>query len=216
MYVAQWKRVDPVIVAIQRDEIETPSGRREKVSLDVHISPYARTHYAFFAGFLGEPDKWRLAPVKGNVIEGQARIATFSAEPRDPPYRIFGGLRDVAPPFAFHEGRVIPGGVNIDDAQFYLGSTPAAGVMPFIRVGNIPDGYSENEDGGWFRWIRKFDDFAVQAGQKAILESVTPQIKLEEAERPAQCRAHRFCATHAFATSAAGPGGRTHDDVTGS
>jgi len=52
MYLAQWQRVDPVIVGVKRDEKQTPSGRREKVSLDVHISPYARQHYGFFAGFL--------------------------------------------------------------------------------------------------------------------------------------------------------------------
>jgi len=187
-YLAQWQRVDPVIVAIRRDEKQTPSGRREKVTLDVHISPYARAHYGFFSGFLSEPDKWRLAPVKGNVIEGEARISAFSAEPRDPRYRIFGGLRDFAAPFVFHEGRVIPGDIGAGDAPYYIGNTPAAGGFPFVRDGNVPDGYGEDDHGGWLRWFRKFDDFLVLARQKEVLEEVTPQIKLEEAARPAQLR----------------------------
>lgn len=187
MYLAQWQRVDPVIVGVKREEKQTPEGRREKVMLDVHISPYARAHYGFFAGFLSAPDKQRIAAVKGNVIEGELRFG--AGEPRDNRYRVFGGLRDFALPFVFHEGRVIPGDVGGSDAPFYLGNTPAANGFPFVRNnGDVPDGYSENENGGWLSWVRKFDDFVVQAGQKAILEAVTPQIKLQDAERPAQLR----------------------------
>ncbi len=136
--------------------------------------------------FLGTPDKRRIVPVKGNVIEGEVRIAAISGEPQDPRYRVFGGVRDSAAPFVFHEGRVIPG--NFGDGRFYIGNTPAANGFPFVRIGDVPDGYSENENAGWLSWVRIFNDFVVQARQKEVLEEVTPQLKPEEAERPAQLR----------------------------
>jgi hypothetical protein len=188
MYLSQWQRVDPVIVGVKRDEKKTPAGRREKVILDVHISPYARQHYRIFAGWLGEPDKLRVASVKGNVIEGEVRIGTFSADPKDPRYRIFGGERDLAVPFVVQAGRVVPGPIGLDNAPLYIGNTPAEHGFLFDRDGNVPEGYSENTNRGWFRWARRFEGFLVQAHQKELLEEVTPQIRLEEAERPAQLR----------------------------
>src|SRR5262249_46181211 len=45
-----------------------------------------------------------------------------------------------------------------------------------------------NTGRGWAGWARRFNDIIVRAQKKAVLEEVTPQIKLEETERPAQLR----------------------------
>ena len=76
--------------------------------------------------------------------------------------------------------------VNFDDEPFYLGSTPAGRGIPFVHGGDVPDGYSEFGSGDrqvvWLAWARKFDDFLVGAQKKELLEEVTPQIKLEDAD----------------------------------
>ena len=51
--------------------LQTPAGRREKVALDVHITPYAREHYFFLARLLVAPDKKRLVPIPGNLLEAE-------------------------------------------------------------------------------------------------------------------------------------------------
>jgi hypothetical protein len=188
MYLSQWQRVDPVIVGVKLEDKAGPEGRRDKVVLDVHISPYARSHYGFFAAFLGEPDKRRIGAVKGNVIEGEVRIGVpLFGEVKESWQRLFGGLRDFAPQFVLQEGRVIPGNQQFETLPGYVGTTPAA---KGLLVGNsdVPEGYSESGNAGWLNWKRKFGDFLVQSGRKDLLEDVTPQIKLEEAERPAQLR----------------------------
>jgi len=194
-YLAQWQHVDPVIVGLRRSEKQTADGRRERVVLDVHISPYARGQYGFFAGFLVQPDNRRIAPVKGNVIEGEVRITNritnFGGEPENSMYRIFSGLRDFAPQFMLHEGRVISG-EDVGDALLYIGSTPAANGFPFVGDdGGLRDGYSKSGKVSllpFLHWVRKFDDFLVYAQGRELLQEVTPQIKLEDAQRPAQLR----------------------------
>lgn len=191
MYIRLWQRVDPVIIGIKREEQQTPAGRREKVVLDVHITPYARQHYSIFADILAAPDKQRLVPIPGNLFEAEARAGfPFFAAGERKSVRLFAGLRDFKMPFAFEQGHVIPNVSIIEKGEppVYVGNTAG---MPLLRFGDmeaVPDGYSESLKGGLLRWARKFDDFLVEAGQRAILEAVTPQLKFEEANRHAQLR----------------------------
>lgn len=188
-YVSLWRRVDPVIVGLQRQEKLVGGAKREFLQLDVHITPYAREHYALLAGFLGPATRDQLAPVEGTALQLEMQLHPFGNRREVSAFRAFAGLHDFAPSFAVHEGRVIYSPVSSDMAPMYLGATPLA-IDSFIfgKPDELPEGYSEQPDRAWFRWARRFGEFAVIANDRAVLESVTPQIKVQTAERPAQLR----------------------------
>ncbi|MEK6250106.1 MAG: hypothetical protein N2C12_18115, partial [Planctomycetales bacterium] len=70
-YSAAWKRMDPVVVGIQREEIA--GEKKERIIADVKITPYARSQY-WFAEWLESPDKWQWAMVPGDILSVSARI----------------------------------------------------------------------------------------------------------------------------------------------
>lgn len=193
MYARQWQRMDPVIVGIRR-QLQPPvegAPERERVVFDVHISPYAQQHYGWFTGFLAPPDKTRLAHVPGNLIEGEL-LLNWPLEANVPSSRVFAGFRDFAPAFVLHNGEVI---VNLQAIEsqmpYYIGEMPPNGIMSKYFLGDdVP------KDEGYVRlmrtfgphWLRKFGNFVAVSKDKAILETVTPQLTLEAAVRPAQLR----------------------------
>ncbi len=65
-YRSQWERMDPAILAIKRH----PAAKgRERISVDVHITPYARMHYQSLTRTLGEPNSWQLIPNKEDLAQ---------------------------------------------------------------------------------------------------------------------------------------------------
>lgn len=188
-YRAQWQRLDPVIVGIKRERNSTTKGRLDKIALDVHISPYAREQYDLLAQVLAEPSGKRIAAVAGNVIDAEVRLKRDLIGAHEPELdRAFAGLRDFPIPFEFREGLVVPGGVEFNDLPGYFGHAPAAARSWFLDGGDAPEGYSQSKNDPWGQWHRKFGDLFVTSSQKAVLEAVTPQMKLEDAPRPAQLR----------------------------
>ncbi len=65
-YRSQWERMDPAMLAIKR---EPAQGGRERISVDVHITPYARRHYQSLADSLGPATPWRLVPLAGDLAQ---------------------------------------------------------------------------------------------------------------------------------------------------
>jgi hypothetical protein len=74
-YRALWERVDPVLVGIQRRPRE--QADRERVVLDVHITPYARQPLGFVANILPPPDTERVAEVPEDIVSLQVRLPGF-------------------------------------------------------------------------------------------------------------------------------------------
>lgn len=194
LYSRQWQRVDPVTVGIRREMLKkgAENGERERVVFDVHIAPYARQHYGFFAAWLSPPDKQRIAPVPDNLLEAEVLLGQTPSQKTDANYRMFAGLRDFVPAFVVREGQVIIDYSQERQLPYYLGETPRAAFFAGTVANNTspsPDGYAELErKSTWFRWRRQFDDFWVMANAKPLLEAVTPHVKLEPAARPAQLR----------------------------
>lgn len=191
-YAAQWRRVDPVTIGIRREAKPRVEGDRERVVLDVHITPYARQHYAFFAGFLAAPDDRQIQSIPGNVIEGEIRLNSLFGKPISANHRVFGGLRDFVPEFGIHNGQVIVSrGTNESDAPIYAGETPPALLRGWLPKTNAPrdaDGYEHSSASTLSSWRRTVDEFFIAAEQKVILEAISPHLKVVPAERPAQLR----------------------------
>ena len=88
-YRSQWERMDPAVLAVKR---QPAANGRERISVDVHITPYARRHYQSLADNLGQrrrlavgSARWRLGPGDdqlrraGRVLEKTIR---FCRRPR--------------------------------------------------------------------------------------------------------------------------------------
>jgi hypothetical protein len=142
---------------------------------------------------LGPPDRLRLAPVPGDLVAAEVVLGE---------HHLFAGLRDV---------QVRQGGSPLTDliprglldnpllgllAQSpqdylvgYLGATPAAGGLAFLDRPDFglpdPQGYSYSR-GPLVR--RHAGGMVVYSYHPAILEEVTPQLRFEQARRPAQAR----------------------------
>jgi hypothetical protein len=142
---------------------------------------------------LAAPDKKRLTPIPGNLLEAEYELnAMGEFFGSRGPFRLFAGLGDFKLPFSFEKGHVIPDISFILDIKMpiYLGNTSGKALTRrfYNNKEEVPNGYSESNGLQILPWARKFDEFVVEARQKAVLEAVTPQLKFEEAKRPAQLR----------------------------
>jgi hypothetical protein len=177
-YRAEWGRMDPVIAAIKR----TPLGEnRERVVVDVRMSPFAPEHFAKLRTRLGPADDQRLATVPGDM----AALELVMSD-----QRIFAGLRDMGPPTNGGAPAWFPLGKFRDFVVGYIGTTgQELGMLRVLNLGIPPRsdaaGYAMSPFGGW---RRQYGDFTVFSFQREVLETVTPQLHFDEAKRPAQVR----------------------------
>jgi hypothetical protein len=171
-YRQQWGRLDPAMIAVQRQALP---DNRERVVLDAQMTPFDRRHFAFFSQWAGPADKTRLATVPGD-------IAALDLVLRD--QRLFGGLLDVGMP------REIVGGLR-NMLIGYVGSYGDLGLLRLLDItipaGADAAGYASNRLG---LWRRQFDRFTVYSFQQDVLATVTPQLRFEAAQRLAQARLH--------------------------
>ncbi|MCC6124771.1 MAG: hypothetical protein IT426_07415 [Pirellulales bacterium] len=176
-YRAQWGRMDPVLVGLARKPLPE---NREQVTADVMMAPIAPRHLELFKKYAGPPSNERVAPIPGDLAAFDAVLAN---------QRLFGGLRDFGPPPNLQFGRLLPMGRLRDWLVGYLGCTGDLGFLRVLNIGFPPpdaNGYSTVRlTGGW---RRMFGPFTVFSFQPEILAEVTPQIRFEQAERPAQLR----------------------------
>jgi hypothetical protein len=201
-YQQQWRRMDPVAIGIQH--FPGREGGRQRVVLDVRITPYARENYETLYSQLDPPDQLQLAPVPGNVLSVEAKLQSFSSrwvslQAQHP--RTYAGLRDFAPAFAVENGEVrtvslSPLSLLGQEYQVYAGAIVIGGAWSQVTG----DGHSPSANIGGYsfqqkkfpvalRWRRTWNEsWIAWAHSKDILEGATPYLQLERAERPAQVR----------------------------
>lgn len=193
-YAAYWRRMDPVVVGIKR---QTLSARRERVTVDVHITPYARRHYEFAETYLSRADtlSWTHAP--GDVGSLQVNFRGFSSSEVDSPgWKVAAGLRDYAPTFTIQRGQVNHKSPNARDFPAYF--LPSKD-LPWLPFGYIYAGQQTDEDGNlrvdgrnWFGykecWARDLGDYYLIAENTEVLAKVAPHVKLVDSKRPAKAR----------------------------
>jgi hypothetical protein len=177
-YRTQWGRIDPVIAAIKRNPL---AENRERVVVDVLMSPFAPQHFDLLKQRLGPADDRCLATVPGNMAALEVVLAD---------QRIFAGLRDMGPPTSGGAMSFFPLGKIRDLLVGYIGTTGSnLGLLNWLNLGIPPvsdaAGYAVSPLGG-FR--RQYGEFIVFSFQRDVLETVTPQLHFQQAKRPAQLR----------------------------
>ena len=176
-YAQQWRRLDPMLIAIQRNG-EGPN--RERIIIDARITPLAKDNYEKLLASLGPPDRQQLAPISGDL--GRFEIILDRG-------RLFGGLYDVTPPIDIVDGRIVPTGRIRDILIGYIGTTGELGWLGKINrtfsTRPDPNGYSRGLLG---LWRREMPGMTVFSFQPEVLAAVTNQIRWVEAPEEAHIR----------------------------
>jgi len=170
-------RMDPTIIGVKRQELK---GGQEKIVLDAHLSPFAAEHFEFLSEWAGQPDTKQLAPVEGNLISAEMVLKDQT---------VFFGLTDFGPPKQIDLGTLFAFCPLRDVLVGYIGTTGKVGLLSFlnIRIASPPDarGYATGPLG---LWRRTHNGFTVYSLHPEVLADVTPQLRFQESERPAQLR----------------------------
>jgi hypothetical protein len=185
-YTAVWGPMDPVVAGIRRQDLS--DAKFESVSIDAMV-PLSERHAQILDNWLGPPSDQRLAPIEGDVvaIEAVLRGGTFFS---GGDHHLFGALRNADPSIALNPGAgLIPRliGLQFGGIDGYLGAWPDPGFLRLLGgvVGTQSDanGYSRLLGG---IWRRQFDKFTLLSLSTDTLANISPQLRFEKAERPAQ------------------------------
>jgi hypothetical protein len=174
---AEWGAPDPLMVGMKR---QPQPENREHVVVDVVASPFAKRHVDLLSQWIGRSDEMQLAPIPQDLAAGEVVLSD---------QRLFGGLWDFGLPFRLADGRFVPSGPLRDTIVGYVGAAGEMSLLGFLdrMITGPPDrsGYAGGELGIWRRYYRPFTVFSLH---RQVLETVTPQLRFEKAERPAQFR----------------------------
>jgi hypothetical protein len=187
-YRSEWGHIEPITIALKRKPMPE---NREQVTMDVRMTPLSRKRVEMLEKLAGQADKNRLPPVPGD-------LAFFDAVLKG--QRLFGGLRDVVPPTEIRQVRILPWRMLRDTVFGYLGSMGNPGLLATLDIAMTPpdpNGYSRNPIGVWRRVT---NGMAVYSFQPQVLATVTPQLRFEQAARPAQLRFRLDDPSHARMT----------------
>jgi len=194
-YRSQWERVDPVAVGIRKQPGAGP--RRETITLDIHIAPFAKARYGLFTNFLAPATKDRPAPSPDDLVSLQVRLNNlwWSGNDNRKPCWAFAGLRDHAGEFVVRYGHAYP--KDADQAKretpFYVGGNRDGAARWLYNPDQLEfdeNGISKTRPNDNDPWALQTAEYFVLSPQRKLLESLRPQLKIVEAERPAQLRLH--------------------------
>lgn len=176
-YASEWRRLDPMMVAIQR---KSEGNLRERILIDARVTPLAKENYERLLTRLGPPDRQQLAPIEGDL--GRFEIILNKG-------RLFGGLYDIVPPVDIVEGRIVPTGRLRDILIGYVGTTGELGWLGRVNqtLSRRPD--SQGYTRGLFGlWRREMPGMTIFSFQPEILSAVSEQLHWTPAERDAHAR----------------------------
>ncbi|MGA2259069.1 MAG: hypothetical protein ABSG53_30730, partial [Thermoguttaceae bacterium] len=174
-----WGRVEPILVGLQRKSLP---GKREQVVIDARMTPLQRKRIEMFANIVGPIANDQLAAVPGNMGTFEASLSK---------QRMFGGLRDVAPPNDLIDGRFMPWLKLRNAIAGYLGYQGEPGFLRLLELMFVgpPDanGYQRSVIG---LWRLQYGTYALFSFRAEVLAEVAPQLRFEPARQPAQLRVH--------------------------
>ena len=189
-YATSWKRLDPLMVGLRRFALNGQD--RERVVIDAHISPFGEEKYGWITSMVGPATALRVQPATGDVITAQAVVSGGRWMPFVPTHHLFLGVQDHEPlPSRPREG--LFGALSlVATTPGYLGAWPKSGFLdrlPLGLGGGPPDarGYSRLPLG---IWRRQWEDFSALAFDWQLLDQLTPELRVEQAEDEAQLRVH--------------------------
>jgi hypothetical protein len=191
-YAAHWKQMDPLMVGIRRFK-KNDTGL-ERIVVDAHISPFEETKYGWLTSMLGPTSKTRISAAPDDVITVQAFLSGGGLfDLTAPPHHMFLGVQDHLPLENLRPTGLLKTLQLLRSTPGYLGAWPKTGFidrLPLGLGGGPPDefGYSRLPLGLWRRQGR--EGFSVLSFDPGVLEKVTPQLAVEEADDEAQVRVH--------------------------
>ena len=182
----QWRRFDPLMVAVKRTA--EPNEANERLTVDANISPLAEEKYGWILSLLGPPVVQQIGRRDGDIISMQAHVTGGQASNLIPAHLLFLGVQDT--PAAFD---VNPKGIwqmlsILRSTPGYLGGWPKPGFLDWLplRAGEVPpDGFTRLLLDVW-RW--QGDGFSVLSFHRNVLETTVPHLRIEDADSPAQIR----------------------------
>jgi len=178
-YSAEWGRVDPMMITIRRTPLPE---NRERLTLDVRMTPLNRRSFERLSQSLGPPETKRLAPLADDLAAGEAVLREK---------RMFFGIKDAGLPVQIAGNRLLPAGRLRDIVVGYVGSTGGGGLLEMLQMfaPRMPHiefrGLAERPD-TWLR--RQWGPYTVVSLHPEVLDAILPQLRFQDAERPAQIR----------------------------
>lgn len=186
----QWRRMDPMYIAINRTALDDKG--RERIVIDGNINPLDEGKYGKFLSLLGPPTRQMMTPAQGDVVSLQASLRGGLLLPRIPPHHMFLGIQDLPRETAAPGSGLMQTLNLLKSTPGYIGSSPPAGfldLLPFNLGGSAPDanGFSRLPFGVW---RRQGGGLSVLSFDPQLLADVTPQLRPTESEIEAQIRLH--------------------------
>lgn len=185
-YFERWQQLDPVMAAIRR---ETLADKREHITIDARISPLAEEKYGKFLSILGPPVTQSVVPRAGDVISAQAFVTGGQFSAIIPPHLLFVGVQDLETPGDLSAKGLLQWLRLLRTTPGYLGAWPKPGFLDWLPFQGDPNpavgGLSRLPFDAW-RW--QADGFSVLSFHRGVLDSVSPQLLIAEADEPAQIR----------------------------
>ncbi|MCI0360762.1 MAG: hypothetical protein L0211_19975, partial [Planctomycetaceae bacterium] len=188
-YSSKWRRMDPLMVGIRRTALD---DNRERIVIDGELAPLDELKYGWILSMLGPPTRELITPAKNDIISMQISARGGLLSPTIPPHYLFLGIQDMAPASELQLSGLLQTLQLIRTTPGYIGSWPKAGyleLLPLNLGGSVPDpnGFSRLPFG---LWRRQGEGFSVLAFDPQLLANVTPELRVVEAETPAQIRLH--------------------------
>lgn len=196
LYEREFKVMDPIMLGLKRFALEPDNERAdsdqviERITIDGHIAPLNEEKFGFLMSMLGPPTTLMITRDPNDIVNVQASVKGMNLLGPIPPHHLFLGVQNLPPPLT---PRVSLGGTlqMLRETPGYLGSYPKAGYLDLLPFGLAPrpdaNGFSQLPFGVW---RREGGDFSVLSFQPDLLASVTPNLRVTEAEVPAQIRIH--------------------------
>lgn len=179
LYRNQWRRMDPAILQIKRNQL---GGGRERISLDLHVTPYAREHYEQLARLLDAPDEKKWSLPAGTIANAQANV--FGK-------KLSLGVIDFAPRFAVVKGEVHYSQRQDDTPAYLVGGKKELFDLAIPRIAESKTDTVRSTVLVFDKspvWLRRFADSDVISWVKEPLENQGFTVIREAAERKAQFR----------------------------
>ncbi|MGE0759572.1 MAG: hypothetical protein AB7O38_21320, partial [Pirellulaceae bacterium] len=186
-FTEQWRQLDPLVVAVQR---QSERGNPvETLIVEANIAPIAEEKYGWLLSVLGPPVQQQIAPRTEDVVAVQAYVTGGTASNNIPPHLLFVGIQDIQPVLAGSANGIWQTLWLLRTTPGYLGAWPKPGFIDWLPLRAPPsiDGYSRLPFDLW-RW--QGGGFSVLSFHRPVLDATVPQLRVEDATAPAQVRAH--------------------------
>ncbi|QDU25732.1 hypothetical protein ETAA8_08020 [Anatilimnocola aggregata] len=195
-YLNEWKVMDPLMVGIKRFALPKTDPTQptiERVTIDGNITPLNEAKYGQLMSMLGPPTTQMITRSADDIVSAQAMVKGMNLLGNIPPHHLFLGMQDLTPVLENRRTGLFGTLQMLRSTPGYLGSWPKAGYLDALPLGQLlssrPDanGFSQLPLG---LWRREGGGFSVLSFDANVLAKVTPELRVVEAEVPAQIRLH--------------------------